>query len=208
MQVEKGGMVFIDVLNLAAGFVVVALVSFGFNIPLGLWRATTKKFSLSWFISIHLAVPMIYFLRVSQGLAYWTIPFFFATAIFGQITGGRLFNKYVKTKPAEVVYRQNDQEETYLFRLFWMICGVLSLIIGILGILLHLLPTTPFVLLAAALFAKSSTRLYNYLATNKYFGPMIISWQETRTIPPRAKIISTLLMSISIIASIAYLVSS
>lgn len=199
MQVKKGGVVLMDVLTLVTGFVVVALVSFALNIPLGLWRATTKKFSLSWFISIHLAVPLIYFLRVSQGLAYWTIPFFFAFAIFGQIAGGCLFNKYVKTKPAEVVYRQNNQEETYLFRLFWISCGILSLIIGILGIMLPLLPTTPFVLLAAALFAKSSTRLYNYLARNKYFGPMIISWQETRTIPPKAKIVSALFMSVSII---------
>lgn len=196
----------IDALTLVTGFVVVALISFGLNIPLGLWRANTKKFSLSWFISIHLAVPLIYFLRVGQGLAYWTIPFFFAFAIFGQIAGGRLFNKYVKTKPAAIVFRQNNKEETYLFRIFWILGGILSLIIGILGIMLPLLPTTPFVLLAAALFAKSSTRLYNYLATNKYFGPMITSWQETRTIPPRAKIVSALLMSMSIIASIIYLV--
>lgn len=193
-----------DVIAFLAGFIVVALISFGLNIPLGLWRATTKKFSFSWFISIHLAVPLIYFLRVSQGLSKWTIPFFFACAIFGQIAGGRIFNKYVKTKPVEAVYRKNNQEETLLFRLVWIFFGIVSLIIGLLGVILPLLPTTPFVLLAAALFAKSSTRLYNYLAANKYFGPMIISWQETRTVPPKAKIISGLFMSVSVIASIAY----
>lgn len=95
---------------------------------------------------------------------------------------------------------------TFMFRLFWISCGVLSLVIGMLGIMLPLLPTTPFVLLAAALFAKSSTRLYNYLIKNKYFGPMIISWQDTGTIPPRAKIVSALFMSVSVIASIIYLV--
>lgn len=195
-----------DFLTLAIGFLVVALVSFGINIPLGLWRATTRKFSFGWFISVHLGVPLIYFLRVSHELAYWTIPFFFAFAVFGQIVGGRLFGKYVKTKPALVIFRPRKQEETYLARLFWITCGILSLFIGVLGIILPLLPTTPFVLLAAALFAKSSARLYNYLAANKYFGPMIISWQETRTVPPKAKIVSGLFMSLSVLASIAYIV--
>ncbi len=196
-----------DMLSVVIGFMVVALISFGLNIPLGLWRATTKKFSLSWFISIHTAVPLIYYLRVSQGLNYWTIPFFFALAILGQIAGGRIFNKYVRTRPVEVAFRKSNQEVTILFRLIWLTFGFLSLIIGILGVILPLLPTTPFILLAAALFAKSSTRLYNYLAENKYFGPIIISWQETRTVPPRAKIISGLFMSVSVIASIAYMLS-
>lgn len=94
-----------------------------------------------------------------------------------------------------------------MFRLFWIFCGILSLIIGILGIILPLLPTTPFVLLAAALFAKSSKTLYNYLISNKYFGSIIINWQENRIVPPRAKIILGLFMIISIIASIIYLTS-
>lgn len=79
--------------------IVVLLVAFGLNIPLGIWRAGVKKFSLSWFISIHLAVPLIYFLRVSEGLAYWTIPIFIAAALLGQFTGGSLFNKYFKREP-------------------------------------------------------------------------------------------------------------
>ncbi|TGE40095.1 DUF454 domain-containing protein [Desulfosporosinus fructosivorans] len=93
-----------------------------------------------------------------------------------------------------------------MFKIFWLICGMLSLIIGIIGIVLPLLPTTPFVLLAAASFAKSSTAFHDYLINSKYFGTIIKDWQENRTIPLRAKIAAVLMMSISIIVSIIYLI--
>ena len=92
-----------------------------------------------------------------------------------------------------------------MFKIFWLIFGMLSLIIGIIGIVLPLLPTTPFVLLAAALFAKSSNAFHDYLVKNKYFGAIIKDWQENRTIPLRAKITAVLMMSISVIVSIIYL---
>ena len=93
-----------------------------------------------------------------------------------------------------------------MIRLFWLTCGVLALTLGIIGIILPLLPTTPFVLLAAGAFAKCSTTFYDYLAKNKYFGPIIKSWEENRTIPLRAKIISALMMSISLMISIIYFI--
>ena len=93
-----------------------------------------------------------------------------------------------------------------MFRIIFLIFGVLSLAIGIIGIILPLLPTTPFVLLAAASFAKSSTRFYDYLVKNKYFGAVIKSWEENRTIPPKAIIASVLMMSISLVFSIIYLI--
>lgn len=78
--------------------VIVEFVSFGLNVPLGMWRVRLKKFSLIWFISIHLAVPLIYFLRVSQGLPNWTIPISIVTAILGQIAGGLLSKKIIGQK--------------------------------------------------------------------------------------------------------------
>ncbi len=57
------------------------------------------------------------------------------------------------------------------------------------GVVLPGLPTTPFLLLAAACFAKSSTRFYNWLTNSQIFGPIIRNWRETRTIPLRAKVI-------------------
>ncbi|WP_455222443.1 YbaN family protein [Kaarinaea lacus] len=72
-------------------------------------------------------------------------------------------------------------------RLVYIATGFLSLILGFLGIFLPLLPTTPFILLSAYCFAKSSPRLYQWLANNKTFGPLIQEWQQHRTISPRIK---------------------
>lgn len=93
-----------------------------------------------------------------------------------------------------------------MFRLFWIICGTISLIVGIIGLVIPLLPTTPFILLAAASFAKGSSKFHNYLITNKYTGPIIKDWHENRTIPRRAKIIAALMMSLSILSIIVFLV--
>jgi len=93
-----------------------------------------------------------------------------------------------------------------VFKLFWLTCGILALTLGIIGIVLPLLPTTPFILLAAASFAKSSTKFYDYLANNKYFGNIIKSWEENRKIPTRAMILSVVMMSLSIIFSIIYFI--
>jgi len=62
--------------------------------------------------------------------------------------------------------------------------------LAILGAILPLLPTTPFLLVAAACFAKSSPRMHKMLLDNKIFGPLIYHWQESRSIPKSAKIIA------------------
>ena len=75
-----------------------------------------------------------------------------------------------------------------------IILGTISLGLGILGIFLPLLPTTPFLLLTAALYFKGSPRLYQWLLNHKYFGTYIRNFRETKAIPLRDKIISLLLM--------------
>ena len=75
-----------------------------------------------------------------------------------------------------------------------IILGTISLGLGILGIFLPLLPTTPFLLLTAALYFKGSPRLYQWLLNHKYFGTYIRNFRENKAIPLRAKIISLLLM--------------
>ncbi len=72
--------------------------------------------------------------------------------------------------------------------------GTISLVLGILGIFLPLLPTTPFLLLTAALYFKSSSRLYKWLLNQKHLGPYIRNFRENKTIPLRAKILSISLM--------------
>lgn len=79
--------------------------------------------------------------------------------------------------------------------------GVLSLALGVLGIVLPGLPTTPFVLLAAACFAKSSPRLHARLLTNRYLGPLVRDWEAHRSIPLRIKMVSIALMSTMVCVS-------
>lgn len=75
-----------------------------------------------------------------------------------------------------------------------ILLGSLSLALGILGIFVPLLPTTPFLLLTATLYFKASPRLYNWLLNQKHLGPYIRNYRENKAIPLRAKIVSLLLM--------------
>ena len=76
----------------------------------------------------------------------------------------------------------------------YIVLGSISLGLGSLGIFLPLLPTTPFLLLTAALYFKGSPRLYNWLLNHRHFGPYIRNFRENKAIPLRAKIISLVLM--------------
>lgn len=75
-----------------------------------------------------------------------------------------------------------------------IIIGTISLALGIIGIFVPLLPTTPFLLLTAALYFRGSPRLYQWLLSHKHLGPYIHNFRENKAIPLRAKIISLTLM--------------
>lgn len=92
-------------------------------------------------------------------------------------------------------------------RALYISIGTISLVVGIVGIFLPLIPTTPLLLLAAALYLRSSERLYNWLITHPKLGPYIINFTQKRAIPLRVKILSvsmvwlTLLYCAFVIAS-------
>jgi uncharacterized membrane protein YbaN (DUF454 family) len=82
-----------------------------------------------------------------------------------------------------------------LGRPLWFLGGILSLALGCVGIFLPLLPTTPFVILAAACFAQSSPRLHGWLTNHRLFGPLIRDWRDHRAIPRRGKIAAVVAMA-------------
>lgn len=84
--------------------------------------------------------------------------------------------------------------------------GSIALALGILGIFLPLLPTTPFVLLAAACFARASPRLHAWLLANRTFGPLILEWERHRSIPYRAKVTAIAMMTVTFGVSIIFFV--
>lgn len=72
-------------------------------------------------------------------------------------------------------------------RAFFISMGALSVILAILGVFLPVLPTTPFLLLAAYFFARSSPTLHRKLLSHKYLGPYIRDWQTHKSLTRKTK---------------------
>ncbi|MFO6421994.1 YbaN family protein [Motilimonas sp. KMU-193] len=87
-------------------------------------------------------------------------------------------------------------------RPFYFVCGCLAFLLGLIGIPLPVLPTTPFILLAAFCFAKSSERFHQALLNHPWFGPMIRDWQAKRAIAKKTKQRALVLMSLAFAISI------
>ena len=92
--------------------------------------------------------------------------------------------------------------DSRLMRGIYLTVGFAALILGAVGIVVPVLPTTPFVLLAAACFARSSRRFHDMLLANRIAGPIIREWAEYRSIPRRVKRWVYLLLALSFGSSI------
>ncbi|MFY0616050.1 YbaN family protein [Shimia sp.] len=86
-------------------------------------------------------------------------------------------------------------------RVLWLICGLTCVALALIGVVLPLLPTVPFLLLATFCFARSSERLHTWLLTHKTFGPMIEDWHRSGAIRPVAKKAAT--VSIAVVFGIS-----
>jgi uncharacterized membrane protein YbaN (DUF454 family) len=93
-----------------------------------------------------------------------------------------------------------------LVRGLLLVAGTVCVGLGLLGIVLPLLPTTPFLLLAAACYARASRRFYDWLLANRTFGPLIYEWRRYRSIPYRTKLSAIVLMSATLATSIVFFV--
>ena len=83
-----------------------------------------------------------------------------------------------------------------IIKVLWIIAGSIFVVLGGLGVLLPGLPTTPFLILAAACYIRSSQRLYDWLIANETFGPYLKDYREGKGIPRRAKKIALSMMTI------------
>lgn len=85
-----------------------------------------------------------------------------------------------------------------LLRKVVFVCGWLSFVLGVVGIFLPLLPTTPFILLAAACFARSSPRFYAWITSHRRYGPMIANYLAGNGLPIKAKVMAVSLLWVSV----------
>ena len=89
-------------------------------------------------------------------------------------------------------------------RKLYLAAGLLFLALGALGVFIPVLPTTPFLLLAAAMFMRSSGRLYLWLTTHRVFGPFIRNYRLYRAVPLRSKVVALTFLYLTIGYSVIY----
>ncbi len=94
-----------------------------------------------------------------------------------------------------------SKPQSRLTKVFYGIAGSIALLLGLIGIFLPGLPTTPFVLLAAGCFAKASPRLHQWMLQHHLLGPMLRNWQEHRSLTKRTKWVAIVSMGLTISVS-------
>ena len=109
-------------------------------------------------------------------------------------------------QPREPAADEVRKHRSMTVRVALVVLGTLFLMVGVIGIFTPLLPTTPFVLLAAACYARASSRFYGWLLRNRSFGPMIREWRRHRSIMYRTKITAIAMMAVTMTASIVLFV--
>lgn len=88
---------------------------------------------------------------------------------------------------------------------YWFLgLGHASMVLAVLGAILPLLPCTPFLLLAAACYARGSIRFYNWLLNHPTFGPAIINWKRERAITVKHKAMAISMIVVTIMVSVIY----
>ena len=93
-----------------------------------------------------------------------------------------------------------------LVRAFFFVAGTVSLVIGVIDIVLPVLPTTPFLLLALACYCRSSERMTHWMLNNKYFGKYIKNYREGKGIPLKTKLLALTILWTTIVFSAFFII--
>ena len=102
--------------------------------------------------------------------------------------------------------KQNNKKSSLLIKLILISAGTFFLGLGIIGIFIPVLPTTPFLLLAAACYARSSKRFYDWLMNNRWFGPYIKNYRDGTGISLKIKIFTLFLLWVTILFSVFFII--
>ena len=114
------------------------------------------------------------------------------------------------TEKVELEVRKEEPDDlkissSRLKRIIYYIIGYTSLALGIIGVVFPILPTTPFLLVAAACFARNSEKVYNWLINNRIFGKFIRDYRAGKGIPIKVKLYTLFFLWMTIIISILFI---
>ncbi len=102
------------------------------------------------------------------------------------------------THPQPTAPDSDTLHRSRVVRWFLWLAGSVSLALGLVGVVLPGLPTTPFVLLAAACYAKASPRLHGWLLNHRFLGPMVRDWETHRSLTRRSKTVAQVSMVVMV----------
>lgn len=92
---------------------------------------------------------------------------------------------------------KTNQSSNATVRWTFVTLGWIFFVLGIIGVLLPVMPTAPFILLAAGCWARSSRRFHFWLINHRFFGKYVRDWEDRRAVPHYAKWLATIMMAIS-----------
>jgi uncharacterized protein len=96
---------------------------------------------------------------------------------------------------------QNQTSNNKLVRSLFFVAGTITLLLGAVGVVLPILPTTPFLLVSLACYLRSSERMTHWMLNNKYFGKYIRNYTEGKGIPMKTKLFAIAVLWITITIS-------
>ena len=100
----------------------------------------------------------------------------------------------------------NKTSNNKLVRVLFFIAGTITLVLGAVGIVLPVLPTTPFLLLALACYLRSSERMTSWMLNNRYFGKYIRNYNEGKGIPLKTKLFALTILWTAIVYSAVFVI--